>query len=402
MTSTSGVHRRPRVTAFQIDLLIAVIVLVVVEAGLLAELWFAPAGDFPLAVAFPAGAFLLGLAASAAIVVRRRYPLLVSVVVIVVFAAYHFVGYPGASPALVLFVSSYSLAAYGTPTRRSIVLAIGFIVVFTAIPAFPPHPLPWYSFAVSGPALGMAWMVAFGATAAQVRRNNALSVAAAATEAEARMREQLTDERLGMARELHDVLAHTISVISVQAGVALDALDDHPDAARTAMIKVRGLSRQAIPELHRTLELLRRDSATTDEVDPQPRLDRLGDLLADVEASGLTVEAHVAIDGSVLSPFVELTAYRIVQEALTNVVRHASATSAVVVVRADQESKALVVSVADNGRGAAPAERGGRPAGLGLVGMRERANSVGGTLTTGTSPSGGFLVSAVLPIEVPV
>ncbi len=141
------------------------------------------------------------------------------------------------------------------------------------IPSLPPNPVAWFSYAITGPALGMAVMVVLGATAAQVRRNNELRVVAAASEAEARMREELADERLGMARELHDVLAHTISVISVQAGVALDALDDHPDAARTAMMKVRGLSRQAIPELRRTLELLRRDPELGDETAPQPGLD---------------------------------------------------------------------------------------------------------------------------------
>ena len=386
-----------RITAFQIDLLIAVVVLVIVEAGIYAELAYASATTFPAIEAFPAGAYLLGFAACAPLVWRRTHPVLVSFVVIAAVAVYHFAGYPGASPALVLFATSYAIGAYGRSTWRSILMASGFIVAWMIIPSLPPEPVPWLSFAITGPALGMAVMVVLGATAAQVRRNNELSVAAAASEAEARMREELTDERLGMARELHDVLAHTISVISVQAGVALDAFDDHPDAARTAMMKVRGLSRQAIPELRRTLELLRRDPAPGDETAPQPGLDRLPDLLAELEASGLTVESRISVDGAELTPFVELTAFRIVQEAVTNVVRHAAASTVRVTVRADLDARALLVTVEDNGRGA-PAGVG---RGLGLVGMRERAHSVGGTLETGTSRAGGFLVSAVLPIEEP-
>ncbi len=165
------------------------------------------------------------------------------------------------------------------------------------------------------------------------------------------------------------------------------------------MTKVRGLSRQAIPELRRTLELLRRDPSLGEETTPQPGLDGLPDLLADIEASGLVVESHISIAGAALSPFVELTAYRIVQEAVTNVVRHASATTVRVTVRADPGAKTLLVTVEDDGHGA-PAGDPGR--GLGLVGMRERAMSLGGTLETGgASPSGGFFVSAMLPIGEP-
>lgn len=388
-------ENRPRISAFQVDLLIAVVTLAVVEAGVYAELVSASAETYPVIVAFPAGAYLFGLVATAPIVVRRRYPVLISFIVIAAVAGYHFSGYPGASPALVLFVTSYSIGAYGRSAWRSILVASGFIVAWMIIPSLPPNAVAWFSFAITGPALGMAVMVVLGATAAQVRRNNALSIAAAARDAEARMREELADERLGIARELHDVLAHTISVISVQAGVALDAFDDNSVIARTAMMKVRSLSRQAIPELRRTLELLRRDAEPGAETAPQPGLERLPDLLAELESSGLVVESHITFDEADLNPFVELTAYRIVQEAVTNVVRHASASTVSVTVRADPGTRMLRVIVADDGRGDST---GGEGHGLGLVGMRERAHSAGGTLETGVSPRGGFLVSAVLPI----
>ena len=403
MTSPAVASASPhRITAFQVDVLIALVVLAVVAVGIYAELAAASPATYPAIVAFPAGAYLLGLVATAPLVVRRRHPVAISFVVIAAIAVYHFAGYPGASPALVLFVTSYSIGAFGRSTLRSILDALGFIVAWLIIPSLPPHPVEWFSFAVTGPALGMACMVALGATAAEVRRNNALSVAAAASRAEARMREELADERLGMARELHDVLAHTISVISVQAGVALDALDDRPDAARAAMMTVRGLSRQAIPELRRTLELLRRDPSLGDETAPQPGLAELPDLLAGIEASGLVVETRISTEGAVLSPFVELTAYRIVQEAVTNVVRHAAATTVRVGVRADLDAQALLVTVEDDGRGAQLDEAGhGHGHGLGLLGMRERAASLGGALETGRSPSGGFLVTAALPIGEP-
>ena len=382
-------------TDFRVDLALAGGVGLTVVVGVWSELeyWTSP-------VAFPAGAYVIGLAASAALVFRRQRPVLTTSVILALVLVYHLAGYPGGAPAFAFFVGLYSIAAYGR-NLWSCVVALAFVVVWGVIPALPPTALPWYSFATTGPAIGMIGFIVLGGAAGQVRRSHEQSIADAEAAAESRMRALLAEERLGIARELHDVLAHTVSVISVQSGVALDSFDDRPEKAREAIAQVRALARQAMPELRRTLELLRSNTESSESPYainlPQPGLRQLGYLFTEAEAAGLAVHTQLVFPNAALSPFVELTAYRIVQEALTNVIRHSHATTVDVTVRAEGEQ--LAVSVADNGCGASAIEGG--PSGLGLLGMRERTQAAGGTLATGDRPAGGFLVEATLPIGSP-
>jgi signal transduction histidine kinase len=195
---------------------------------------------------------------------------------------------------------------------------------------------------------------------------------------------------------LHDLLAHTVSAMSVQAEVAADAIEggrarDDTGEVGAAVAAIQGASRDAMAEIRATVTVLRGADAATGTA-PAPRIDRLTDLFETARASGLEVVDDVAVPGE-LPPMIELTAYRIVQEALTNVVRHAAASR--VEVRLAREAGVLVVEVGDDGRGAGAPER---TDGFGLRGMAERVASLDGSLDLGPSAMGGFGVRASLPL----
>ena len=202
-------------------------------------------------------------------------------------------------------------------------------------------------------------------------------------------------ERLRIAHELHDVLAHTIAVIGVQADVAAEALGDAPEDARAPLHTIRAKSREALAELRATVGVLRepRDVAPRS---PAPGLAQLEELIGVAAASDVQVDVSVAGSARTLPTVVELTAYRIVQESLTNVLRHSGASLATVSIC--YEPDALLVQVDDNGRGFA---NGVAPGGYGLTGMRERAAAIGGRLEAAAAPAPGhgFRVRAWLPTE---
>ncbi|SDE55251.1 sensor histidine kinase [Pseudonocardia oroxyli] len=239
-----------------------------------------------------------------------------------------------------------------------------------------------------GTALLLAWLAAYVAGCELWRaRTERLAQARAAREETARR--QAGEERLRIARELHDLLGHHVSLINVQAGVALYLMDSDPEQARGALATIKQSSGELLREMRATLGVLR----GVDEEPPRAPtagLAVLGGLVADNEAAGLSVES--VVDDVDLPAGVDLAAYRIVQESLTNVRRHAGATRATV--RITAEPGALRILVEDDGRGAA-----GGPPGNGLAGMRERAAALGGTLVHGPAPGGGFRVEARLPLE---
>ncbi|MFJ1970084.1 sensor histidine kinase [Streptomyces sp. NPDC087903] len=203
-------------------------------------------------------------------------------------------------------------------------------------------------------------------------------------------RRRADEERLRIARELHDVLAHSISVINVQAGVGLALLDTDPEQARSALTTIKTASKEALGEVRQVLDTLRAPGAAPRA--PAPGLDRLPELVEQAAGAGLSV----AVEGRPprLAPGTDLAAFRIVQEALTNVVRHSGSRHARV--RVDHEGTALRLRIDDDGP-ATGADVGG--SGNGLAGMRERAAALGGTIEAGPRPDGGFEVLAVLPLK---
>jgi signal transduction histidine kinase len=218
------------------------------------------------------------------------------------------------------------------------------------------------------------------------RRASLAAAAARARAAEQQAAEdarRTTEERLRIARELHDTLGHHLSLINVQASAALH----RPDPARSqqALATIKATSRETLHELRTALNALRHDGAAP----LAPGLERLDELVAGARSTGLAIRTEVA-QIPPLPPAMDRAAYRIVQEALTNVTRHAAATSAVVRIRPDGGQ--LVVEVEDDGRGAP-----GAP-GNGILGMGERARAQGGSLTAGPRPDGGFRVAARLPL----
>jgi signal transduction histidine kinase len=241
--------------------------------------------------------------------------------------------------------------------------------------------------------LAVVTAVVAGSEGFRARRERAAQTAATLAEAERRRGVQ---ERLRIAQELHDVLGHHVSLINVQAGVALYLMDDDPEQARSALAAIKQSSKDLLREMRSTLGVLR----AVDEAPPHhpvPGIDRLDALAADVRAAGLPVELEISGEPRDLPPTVDLAAYRIVQEALTNVRRHAG--NATASVQLTYDDGGLTVQVDDDGSGpdVRPGEAGG---GNGIPGMRERATALGGSMEAGPLPGRGFRVRAHLPAEL--
>ncbi len=256
--------------------------------------------------------------------------------------------------------------------------------------------LPWALGKTGAPsvlatlALG-AWLIVLfaGAEAMRGRRERAAE--------RRRVREQETrrradEERLRIARELHDVLAHNISLINVQSGVALHLMDERPEQARTALSAINEASADALREVRSVLGVLRGDGERAPRA-PTAGLEQLSELVSRAAAAGVDISLDVQGKRRPLPASVELASFRIVQEALTNVVRHAGAASAAVRVVYGQDELNLQIDDDGNGDGMANSDGGS-----GIAGMRERALALHGELEAGPLPSGGFRVTARLPL----
>jgi signal transduction histidine kinase len=207
-------------------------------------------------------------------------------------------------------------------------------------------------------------------------------------------RRAVAREQARIARELHDVISHNVSVMVVQAAAGADVFDAEPSQARSALTSIEATGREALSELRRLLGVIRTDDDADALLAPQPGLERLGALLEKVRDAGLPVELTVEGARSPLPPGLDLAAYRIVQEALTNTLKHAEASQASVTVR--YGAGELTLDVVDDGDGAAA--NGAPGGGRGLVGMRERAALYDGSIGAGPRPDGGFAVSARFPL----
>jgi signal transduction histidine kinase len=312
--------------------------------------------------------------------------------------AYRAIGYPGEAPGTALFVTCYAVAAHAAG-RWWVGQAVAATGAAMVVPLLPPHPVPVTveAWAVFGPGIGMVTAALLGVSVRQRRAEAERRIRHAAERAEAEVARRLAAERLAVARELHDVLAHTIAVISVHSGLALDVLDDDPQRARPALDTVRASAREAIGQLRAAVRALRGDGAPPATTPlTLAALDRVAD---GARAAGwdVVIEAGPGA-GDDVPPLLQAACYRIVQEALTNCLRHSAGT--VVRVRLERSARGLAVEVVDDGCPAPgtrpePADRG---PGLGLVGIAERAAAVGGHAETGWLPGGGFRVAAVLPL----
>jgi signal transduction histidine kinase len=210
-------------------------------------------------------------------------------------------------------------------------------------------------------------------------------------------RRAVGEERLRIARELHDVVAHAMSVVAVQSGVGAHVIDSRPDEAKHILETISHTSRDSLDEMRRLLGVLRADPASADaaaELAPAPGLGGLDELVTRVAEAGVPVETNVQGERTAVPIGVDLAAYRIVQEALTNVLKHAGRAEASVLVR--YEPGAVHLEVVDDGRGAGSRALAGNGSGHGLVGMRERAALYGGELEAGPRLGGGYRVAATL------
>ena len=331
-----------------------------------------------------------------ALAARRRWPALVLLVTCAAIAVSVALGYPTGPIWGLPLIALYSAASIGH--RRLALLAAGGMIavllgwmVLSSDPGSPGD--------IGFSLLLVALALAVGEVA-RGRRDYLAEVERRAVEAE-RTREEAArrhagEERIRLARDLHDITAHTIAVIAIQAGVAADALDrleGCPEPVREAVRAIRSSSRQAMAELKATVTALREGDAPRD---PLPGLSQLEELVGMATSAGVRVELEVSGERRPLPPTVDLTAFRIVQESLTNVLRHARAGSATVRVRYGPE--ALQLEVDDDGVGAAP-PAAGRGGGHGLAVMAERAAAVGGRLQAGPGTARGFRVGAWLPLD---
>ncbi|WP_416967088.1 sensor histidine kinase [Streptomyces sp. 4F14] len=334
-----------------------------------------------------------------ALIFRRRAPIRVLAATSgVALAECLTAGDPRAPVVMSAVIALFTVAA---TTDRSTTLRLGILTVTVLTgAAMLAGPLPWY--AQENLAV-FAW-TGIGATAGDAVRSRRAVVqeirdraerAERTREEEARRR--VAEERLRIARDLHDVVAHHIALVNVQAGVAAHVMDKRPDQAKEALAHVREASRSALNELRATVGLLRQSGDPEAPTEPAPGLGRLDDLADTFRNAGLKVEVARADQDTTLPAAVDLAAYRIIQEALTNVQKHAggNAKAEVSVVRVGPN---VEVTVLDNGTetDGRPAEAGG---GHGLLGMRERVTALRGTLTTGPRYGGGFRVHAILPVK---
>lgn len=345
-------------------------------------------------------AYLLVAVAASALLLRRRVPVLGLGVCGVTVSTYLALGYPF-GPILLTGPAAVYAIATRVPWRRAVAGVALFLVVTSAAAA--PH------FFSGGAAEWVGYLVWVGTHAAVVIAPGALAAAVQVrrrSEAGIRIeqgRRAVSEERLAMARDVHDGVGHGLAVIALHAGVALHVLDREPERVRDLLTSIQATSRESLDGLRAELQRIRPEQEHgVSSVTPRaatPGLAELPVLLSRMRDGGLVVH-HEPGPSVPLPPDLDTTAYRIIQESLTNVLRHAGPTPAWVGVDVS-DAGTLVIQVRDHGRPPA----GPRPpdgAGTGLTGMRLRASAVGGRVEAGPAPEGGFLVRAELPLTLPV
>jgi signal transduction histidine kinase len=332
--------------------------------------------------------YLLLAVGPVALLWRRRSPVGVLAVVMGACVLYFALGYPYGPAWLALIVALWTAVTGGARRAAWVTTFVGLAVYFTlAAVVGRVEPINPATVAAHTSSLLLVLAVAELVMAGRQRR-----LAADRTRAE-EDRRRAGEERMRIARELHDVLAHNISLINVQAGVALHLMDEQPGQSRSALVAIKQASNDALGELRSVLDVLRQGDEAPPR-SPASGLAHLDSLVSGAGATGLEVRTRVEGTPRPLSAGTDLAAYRIIQEALTNVTRHAGPATASVLVRYTQDG--LTVQVDDDGRGpSSPNGTGGN----GILGMRERVAALGGDLDAGPRPGGGFRVLAHLPLD---
>ncbi|MEO3752212.1 histidine kinase [Streptomyces sp. B6B3] len=397
----------------------------------------------------PPHSVVLGLLACAALVLRRRAPTCVLGVTLALSVLELVLGTYSHAPAerhsSILMTSAFALFTVAIQTDRRTTVRVGLLTLAVATPAaMLLGQQPWYS----QEQLGVFAWTALGAVTGEAIRNRRAMVDAIRERAERaeRTREEearrrVTEERMRIARELHDVVAHHIALVNVQAGVAAHVMDSRPDQAKEALSHIRQASRRALGELQTTVGLLRHQDEPIAPTEPARGLAVLDDLVEGFVRAGMSVTVDARLAEGPLPSAVDLAAYRVVQEALTNVHKHAGASASALVrlVRSGgAANETLDITVLDDGPDGPPgwsaadgpadpgtdaareatdgaaepaAEGSAGPAGAagsegaggghGLTGMRERAAALGGTCEAGPLDEGGFRISVRLPLQPP-
>ena len=331
--------------------------------------------------------YALVVAAALALAVRRVWPLVTLAFVAVATSTYLVLGYPY-GPILVSFLlAAFTVARY-LPIRAAAVacgVALAILMVHVFVGSKPAG--------IVGVVPASAWVVVPFAIGATVR----LGRESAARAHEEQLREKAYEERLRVAQEVHDVVGHGLAAINMQAEIALHLLPKRPEQAETALSAISRTSREALDELRATLVAVRRTGAGEARA-PTPGLGRLDDLVARMSETGVPVDVHTNGEPRDVPVAVDLAAYRVVQESLTNVLRHAGAATATV--RLTYAPGEVSVDVTDTGRGGVADPAGGSGPGHGIAGMRERVIALGGTFEAGPHFGGGFRVHASLPVPV--
>jgi signal transduction histidine kinase len=337
---------------------------------------------------------VLVVVAGGVLALHRRAPMIVLVVTTSALALYSLRDYSGGPVYLTWIVAIFAVSVVRGPAKAWIPAAVSTAVILVTAFDFDSNRVVvvlFVSWAAGALLLGGSIRGRRAERAALEERARQL---AETRDEEARRR--VAEERVRIARDLHDSVAHSMASISVQAGVGAHVLDERPEDARAALLAIKHASGDALTELRATLGMLRSSEAVAHE--PAAGLDRLPSLVESSRTAGLPVDIVIVGDARLLPPAVDMAAFRIVQESLTNVIRHAGPARATVTVRHRDDD--VEIEVTDDGRGAVDANRGpddGR-GGHGLAGMRERVALLGGELYAGTRRSGGYRVRARLPL----
>ena len=334
----------------------------------------------------PTAALILVAVACLALIWRRRWPVAVLGVSVAAATIYTLLGYVNGAVLVAPMIALYTVASQVT-VRQAVAYGLGTLVVLGSA-SISVNPLGPFGGAV----VILPFMTAVVVIAGIAVANRRAYVDSIRDRAEQDARRRLDEERLRIARELHDVVAHTMATINVQAGGAAHVLPTHPEAVAESLQAIKTASKEGLRELRAILNVLRQ-ADDADPTQPAPGTAQLEDLIASARRSGLKTTFTVTGEPVPLPAAVDLAAYRIIQESLTNTIRHAGPATAAVSLGYHHDE--LRIDVTDTGRGQLAIA--GNSGGHGLAGMRERAAAVGGTVEAGPGPAGGFRVTARLP-----